>query len=560
MRRRAFLKSALAGLLGASTATAAGARAPRVIVVGGGPAGLAAALHLAEKGVLVTVMEAAGQVGGKAKGWTETLAGAAVDVENGLQPLSGELRHLRALLERYALDDALSPGGSVGLHTGEGSVPREALADLARARSEQAGQRWAVVRRGGRRLARLGRSSLRARFGGRDGEPLPSTPAAPWRRTLARFQLWREPEEVDQGTLAELERDAAGELRWLRGSAQALVWEPLATAIRSQRGKIRLHHRVQSLVVEDGRVVGVTVGEPLRTWDLPVPTGASWSVVEGDEPLFVRAGPNGVEAIHGRCTHAGCSVGLEDGGFACPCHGGRYDSEGLNVSGPPPRPLERARVEPLDQGIRVGLGGDLEVVRADAVVLAVDARSFARLAGAVLPDLRVPPTTGHVVARFWFDQAPPPDTLAAQVVEQGTHITGLAWVHLLQDAAAAWAAQTGGSVLEVRIRALPPAMTRRAVLDLVETEVRLLQPALLEAGILKRTLARGDDFSWLQPGWEAEATPVRTGMPGLFAAGDHVHSQSRTQLLERALATGREAASAILEAFGAEPLPSPGAR
>jgi menaquinol-cytochrome c reductase iron-sulfur subunit len=24
----------------------------------------------------------------------------------------------------------------------------------------------------------------------------------------------------------------------------------------------------------------------------------------------------------------------------CPCHGGRYNAEGVNISGPPPRPLQ----------------------------------------------------------------------------------------------------------------------------------------------------------------------------------------------------------------------------
>jgi hypothetical protein len=29
------------------------------------------------------------------------------------------------------------------------------------------------------------------------------------------------------------------------------------------------------------------------------------------------------------------------GGFACPCHGGQYDSEGRRTAGPPVRPLNR---------------------------------------------------------------------------------------------------------------------------------------------------------------------------------------------------------------------------
>ncbi len=47
------------------------------------------------------------------------------------------------------------------------------------------------------------------------------------------------------------------------------------------------------------------------------------------------------------CTHLGCVVGdadekLQKEGirYYCPCHGGQYDAHGVNVSGPPPRPLD----------------------------------------------------------------------------------------------------------------------------------------------------------------------------------------------------------------------------
>jgi cytochrome b6-f complex iron-sulfur subunit len=40
------------------------------------------------------------------------------------------------------------------------------------------------------------------------------------------------------------------------------------------------------------------------------------------------------------CTHLGCTV-RDDGseGFACPCHGSRYDRTGLVTTGPAPWPL-----------------------------------------------------------------------------------------------------------------------------------------------------------------------------------------------------------------------------
>ncbi len=45
------------------------------------------------------------------------------------------------------------------------------------------------------------------------------------------------------------------------------------------------------------------------------------------------------------CTHLGCTVEETGDGFACPCHGSRYDENGKVVRGPAPRQLRQLRVE-----------------------------------------------------------------------------------------------------------------------------------------------------------------------------------------------------------------------
>ncbi len=52
----------------------------------------------------------------------------------------------------------------------------------------------------------------------------------------------------------------------------------------------------------------------------------------------VREG-NKMAAISTTCTHLGCIVGVADTGFACPCHGSRYDQDGTVTGGPAPKPL-----------------------------------------------------------------------------------------------------------------------------------------------------------------------------------------------------------------------------
>jgi quinol---cytochrome c reductase iron-sulfur subunit, bacillus type len=46
-----------------------------------------------------------------------------------------------------------------------------------------------------------------------------------------------------------------------------------------------------------------------------------------------------------RCMHLGCPILATPQGFACPCHGGQYDTRGVRTAGPPIRPLDRFQWE-----------------------------------------------------------------------------------------------------------------------------------------------------------------------------------------------------------------------
>jgi len=57
------------------------------------------------------------------------------------------------------------------------------------------------------------------------------------------------------------------------------------------------------------------------------------------ENVFVYRDGEGLYAISAVCTHLGCIVAQSTQGFACPCHGSKFDPRGNVIGGPAPRAL-----------------------------------------------------------------------------------------------------------------------------------------------------------------------------------------------------------------------------
>jgi len=78
------------------------------------------------------------------------------------------------------------------------------------------------------------------------------------------------------------------------------------------------------------------------------PVGSSTRLEK--ENVFVYRDAAGIYAISAVCTHLGCIVAQSPQGFACPCHGSRFDHKGDVIGGPAPRPLPWLEVSQAADG------------------------------------------------------------------------------------------------------------------------------------------------------------------------------------------------------------------
>lgn len=88
-----------------------------------------------------------------------------------------------------------------------------------------------------------------------------------------------------------------------------------------------------------------------------VPVGAAHLFSFNGRPaVLLQKKPGEFIALSAVCTHLGCIVKWveADQELLCPCHGGRFSTEGVVLGGPPPAPLELYPVSLQDDQILIG--------------------------------------------------------------------------------------------------------------------------------------------------------------------------------------------------------------
>ena len=66
----------------------------------------------------------------------------------------------------------------------------------------------------------------------------------------------------------------------------------------------------------------------------------------GKPVILFRTAAGELKALTATCTHLACTVQFrgDRSDIWCACHNGVYDANGVNISGPPPRPLTKLDV------------------------------------------------------------------------------------------------------------------------------------------------------------------------------------------------------------------------
>ena len=76
----------------------------------------------------------------------------------------------------------------------------------------------------------------------------------------------------------------------------------------------------------------------------------------GNKPgLLIRLENGEYRAFNASCTHLSCTVQYREdlGVIWCACHNGKFNTNGINIAGPPPRPLESLEVHIRNEDIFV---------------------------------------------------------------------------------------------------------------------------------------------------------------------------------------------------------------
>jgi len=160
------------------------------------------------------------------------------------------------------------------------------------------------------------------------------------------------------------------------------------------------------------------------------------------------------------------------------------------------------------------------------------------------------PSQPNAVLRLWID-LPSGSTLPGFVITAGEKLLdSVTFYHRVEEASAAWAADSGGSVLELHCYAVPDSVHESEIADTLKEGLWAQFPELRWCRVLGEHLQVNRNFTAFHTGMRARRPPVQTEHSCLMLAGDWVALTVPAMLMEAAVTSGLEAANAILRREG----------
>jgi isorenieratene synthase len=218
-------------------------------------------------------------------------------------------------------------------------------------------------------------------------------------------------------------------------------------------------------------------------------------------------------------------------------------------------------IELSGTGTVTALLGSGDVVEADAVVLATDPATTRRLVAQEPTlgdaDWRERITAGSNAPRFgvwrlWLDRPVEADRAAFLGTSGYGLLDNVTVLERFEAGAADWARAHGGSVVELHAYALPDDIDAAAVRTDLRAQLGAVYPETRDAAVRAEELLIEDDCPLIGTSAWQRRPEVTTPDPRVLLAGDGIRCDLPVALMERAATTGFLAANVLLERWQTE--------